>query len=253
MVGLDTPSGFINVSTSNVEMIGGFVNGSDETQFLQLFDFSHNNEAFLLNGLINPNFLNSTYETRFRIKSDWNNSFVYVKTQENLSRNYGFDVVLRGKFEIAKVKYYTEDIQDELYVYAVDSSSVISISFEIINTDYSNIPVPNLNLYGILDIQGKIGELNQSLPSIISAFDENNTHFYQLAIPPANLDPNEYQISIFTKTAITNDLMVGVLAPGFRIISTFNPQFPITLHEGLLLIMAVVFMGLLYQNLKKRD
>jgi hypothetical protein len=253
MVGLDTPSGFINVSTSNVDMMGGFVNGSDETKFLQLFDFSHNNESFFLNGLINPNFLNSTYGTRFKIKSDWNNSFVYVKTQGNLSMNYDFDVSLKGKFEIENVRYYTEEIQDELYVYAIDSSSVISISFEIINTDYSNIPVPNLNLYGILDIQGKIGDLNQSLPSIISAFDENNTHFYQLAIPPANLDLNDYQISIFTKTAIANDLMVGVLTPGFRIISTFNPQFPIALQDGFLLIMVVIFMGLLYQNLKKKD
>ena len=249
-VGFDTPFGFINNSDYEIDLVGGLVNGSEENTFLQLFDYEQRNETLFLSSLINPNFPNDTLETRFKIKSEWNNSYVFIRNPVNLTRNLRYEMSLEGEFLISNVKYYTNEMRDGLYVYAIDTTSVLSISFEVVNTAYStNISIPQLDLYGILEWKS----YNQSLPSIISAYDENNTHIYQLAIPPSSLSPADYQINIFAKTAITKDLMIGTLSPGFRIINSFSPKAPITLHESFLLVMAIIFFGLSYVSLRKKN
>jgi len=161
------------------------------------------------------------------------------------------DLVLSGEFSITSTQYYGKDKQGEYNVYAIDSSSVITVSFEVVNSEFNNIPVPNINLYGILDIDGKPGKLNQSLPSITSAIEDGETHIYLLSIPPANLKANTYVITVYSTTGISRNLEIGVLSPGFKVVSTLTPSPIIQLHEALILIMVISFIGLAYLNLKR--
>ncbi|MHA2389176.1 MAG: hypothetical protein ACXACW_10700, partial [Candidatus Hodarchaeales archaeon] len=117
----------------------------------------------------------------------------------------------------------------------------------------NNIPVPNINLYGILDIEGKPGRLNQSLPSITSAIGDSDTHLYLLSIPPANLASNTYEITVYSTTGISPNLKIGTLSPGFKVVSTLTPSPIIQLHEALILIMVITFIGLVYLNLKRNS
>jgi hypothetical protein len=251
-VGFETPSGLVNMTVDNsTDILGGIVNNSHEEAFLQTFDLRNNNDSYNLESYVNPNLIASTYGTRFKIKSEWNNSYIFLRSVENPSRKMNYDITLDGEFSIVNTTYYTTDMQDEYYVYAKDSASVISISFNVINTAYENIPVPFLNLYGILDYQGRLGDLNQSLPSVSSAFDENNNHIYLISIPPSGLESKTYQISVFTTSSIHPDYVVGLLSPGFKIISTFNPVPIIRIHEIFILVMLLTFIGLIYLNLKR--
>jgi hypothetical protein len=152
---------------------------------------------------------------------------------------------------ITDVTYLASEESDGLSAYALDTTSVVLISFQINNKRLINIPVPNLNLYGLLDIQGKTGSLNQSLPSITSAIYQNGTSLYQLSIPPTNLKPNKYEIFIYTWTAIKPHLKIGQLNPGFKIVKTFNPRPIIQLHEALILISGLGVVVLSYLNFRK--
>ncbi len=174
-----------------------------------------------------------------------------IKDPSDNSEAKKFDLTLEGDFSI-DTTYYSNTISSGLPTYSLEDS-VITVIFEIRNTLYEDIPVPYLNLYGLLDIQGKIGTLNKSLPSITSAIDENGTDIYLLSIPTSSLDPNTYQISIYTRTAISTNLKIGSLLPGFKLVSTFNPTPFIQLHEALIVILGVIFIGLLYLNFKKKS
>ncbi|MHA2052519.1 MAG: hypothetical protein ACW99F_02875 [Candidatus Hodarchaeales archaeon] len=253
-VGFNTPSGLVNMTVdSSTDILGGIVNNSQEESFLQSFDFKNDNESFYLGAYVNPNLFASTYGTRFKIKSEWNNSFIFLRNFDNISRNMNYNITLTGEFSIVNTTYYTTDMdtQNEYYVYAKDSASVISISFNIINTAFNNIPVPFLDLYGILDYEGNPGDLNQLLPGITSAFDENNSHINLLSIPPSGLDAKTYEIRVFTSSSIHPDYFVGLLSPGFKIISTFNPDPLITIPELFILVMLIIFFSLIYLNLKR--
>ncbi|MHA1969167.1 MAG: hypothetical protein ACW964_15385, partial [Candidatus Hodarchaeales archaeon] len=81
--------------------------------------------------------------------------------------------------------------------------------------------------------------------------DQNGTSIYILTIPITNLVPETYTVSIFTRTAIATKSKIGNLVPGFTIVSTFSPKPLFQLHEALILITGLCFMGLLYLNLKK--
>jgi hypothetical protein len=206
-----------------------------------------------MSAYINPNLPEMTFETRFKIKIKWNNSYVDLRDPLNPLEPISINLTLSGSFSVTNVEYYNSDNLDGLPIYAIDTTSVITISFEVVNLDFSNIPVPNINLYGVLDIEGRIGKLNQSLPSITSAIGEKNTQIYVLSIPPASLAPNTYIISVYTSTGISPNLKIGVLNPGFKIVSTLNPSPIIQLHEALILIMTVTFFALLYFNLRRNS
>ncbi len=251
VVGIDTPSGIYNITDSEVDMIGGLVNISDETLFIQRFKMVQANESIFMSALINPNLAETTFGTRFKIRSEWNNSYVFARNPSDPLSNINYNITLSGDFAIINTQYYGINKQGDLNVYAIDTSSVITISFEVVNSEFNNIPVPNINLYGILDLQGKIGRLNQSLPSITSAIEEDGTQIYLLSIPPASLAPNTYEIAVYTTTGISPNLKIGNLAPGFKIVSTLNPNPIIQLHEAMILIMAITLIGLLYLNIKR--
>ncbi len=253
VVGISTPSGIYNITDANIDIIGGLVNVSEDLKFIQLFKIRQVNESVYMSASINPNLPETTFRTRFKIKTKWNNSYVDLRDPSDPLKQMSFNLTLSGNYAITNVEYYSLNNSDGLPVYAIDTASVISISFEVVNSEFSNIPVPNINLYGILDIKGKIGRLNQSLPSITSAIKENNTHIYVLSIPPASLTPNTYTISVYTSTGISPNLKIGDLDPGFKIVSTLTPDPIIELHEALILIMTVTFVTLLYFNLRRNS
>ncbi|MHA1512635.1 MAG: hypothetical protein ACTSRJ_01045 [Candidatus Hodarchaeales archaeon] len=250
-IGFDTPSGILNISESDIKLLVGIFNNSNEDLFIQIFDILQINETFYASALINPNLQAKIYETRFQLISEWNDSFISIKDPSEISEAIKFDLSLEGNFSI-HTTYYSNNINAGVPTYSLEDS-VVTISFEVRNSLFQNIPVPYLNLYGILDIQGKIGKLNRSLPSITSAVDENGTNIYLLSISTSNLDPDTYEISVYTRTAISSHLKVGSLLPGFKLISTFNPAPLIQLHEALIIILGVVFVGLLYLNFKKKS
>ncbi|MHA2108584.1 MAG: hypothetical protein ACW99R_12810 [Candidatus Hodarchaeales archaeon] len=252
-IGINTPSGTYNITDSEVDVIGGIVNVSEEVVFLQRFKMVQVNESIFMSGSINPNFVKTTFGTRFKIKSDWNKSYVYLRNPTNPSININYGIALSGDFSITNTQYYGTNKQGDYHVYAIDTSSVITISFEVINSEFNNIPVPNINLYGILDIEGKPGRLNQSLPSITSAIGDSDTHLYLLSIPPANLASNTYEITVYSTTGISPNLKIGTLSPGFKVVSTLTPSPIIQLHEALILIMVITFIGLVYLNLKRNS
>jgi hypothetical protein len=232
----------------NVTVTSGLVNNTEPDSFIQLFQTTQRNNTLYAIGLINPNLPNSTFGTRFQIQSEWNNTFVFLRT--NISNIAAYNFSLNGEFVITDVTYLASEESDGLSAYALDTTSVVLISFQINNKRLVNIPVPNLNLYGILDIQGT-GSLNQSLPSITSAIFQNGTSLYQLSISPTNLKPNKYEISIYTWTAIKPHLKIGQLNPGFKIVKTFNPRPIIQLHEALILISGLGVVVLSYLNFWK--
>jgi hypothetical protein len=249
-IGFDTSGGILNITESDTKLMVGLFNNSNEDLYIQVFDIFQSNETFYASALINPNLRARAYETSFKIASEWNNSFVSIKDPSDTSEAGKFDLTLEGAFSL-EASYYSNSITSGLPTYSLEDS-VITITFEVTNTLYENIPVPYLNLYGYLDIQEKIGALNQSLPSITSAIDENGTHVYLLSISTSNLNPNKYEISIYTRTAISSDLKIGSLLPGFKLISTFNPAPVIQLHEALIVIFSGTFIGLLYLNFRKK-
>ncbi len=253
VVAISTPFGIYNITDSDVNMIGGLVNNSDETEFIQRFKVVQVNESIFLSAYINPNLVETTFGTRFKIKSEWNDSYVYIRNPSDPSHNMNFNLTLSGEFSITNIEYYSLNEEDGLPIYALDTASVITISFEVVNSEFNNIPVSNINLYGILDIEGKLGKLNQSLPSITSAIDDNGTHIYLLSIPPASLDPNTYVVSVYSTTGISPNLKIGDLEPGFKIVSTLTPTPIIKLHEALILIMVITMIGLLYVNLRRNS
>ncbi|UCG89640.1 MAG: hypothetical protein JSU57_03970 [Candidatus Heimdallarchaeota archaeon] len=252
-IGFKFNSTINNVTDESVVVMGGLVNNTQPLSYIQLFQTSYHNNTLSLTGLINTNLPNTTLGTRFQILSEWNNSYVYLRNPVNTVKHAVYNFSLIGTFEIRDINYVATEISDGLYQYALDTTSVISISFQVYNNELENIPipVPNLNLYGILDIQNKVGTLNQSLPSVTSGVDQNKTMIYLLSIPTSNLSPNNYEISIYTWTAIRNHLKIGTLLPGFSIIKTFSPQPIIQVHEVLILISGLILIVLIYLNVKK--
>lgn len=253
VVGFKSNTIIYNVTDEEIVIKGGFTNITQPSSYIQLFQTSYSNETLFLSVLTNNNLPNTTYGTRFQILSEWNNSFVYLRNPIALGRYVAYNFSLVGTFKIEDITYLSTEMSNELYCYALDTTSVISISFKIFNNELKDqdIPVPNLNLYGILDIQTKSGTLNQSLPSITSAIDQNGTAIYFLSIPSSNLDPNDYEILVYTWSAISSHLFIGQLSPGFKIIKTFSPRPLIQLHEALLLITGLILIMLGYLNLKK--
>ncbi|MFX0122807.1 MAG: hypothetical protein ACFFAE_04160 [Candidatus Hodarchaeota archaeon] len=253
MIGFKSNSIIYNVTDERVVVKGGFTNITQPSSFIQLFQTSRSNKSLFLSGLINSNLPNVTFGTRFSILSEWNNSYVSLRNPLNPVRNAAYNFSLIGTFKIKDIIYVATEMSNGLYCYALDTTSVISISFKIINTGLNDheIPVPNLNLYGLLDVQDKSGTLNQSLPSIISAVDQNGTAIYILSIPTSNLDQNDYEILVYSWSAIKNHLFIGRLSPGFKIIKTRFPQPIFQLHEVLILLTGLTFILLAYLNLKK--
>ncbi|MFX1515292.1 MAG: hypothetical protein ACFFC6_03225 [Promethearchaeota archaeon] len=252
-IGFKHNSSVYNVTNERVIVKGGLTNITQPSSFIQLFQISQSNETLFLNGLINSNLPNTTFGTRFQIFSEWNESYVYLRDSLNPEISAAYNFSLIGTFKIENISYVATEMSNDLFCYALDTTSVISISFRIINTELENynIPVPNLNLYGILDIQNKRGTLNWSLPSITSATDQNGIPIYFSSIPTSNLNPNSYEIMIYSWSAIKEYLFIGELSPGFKIIKSFSPQPIIQLHEALILIAGIVFILLVYLNLKK--
>jgi hypothetical protein len=242
-----------NVTNERIIVRGGFTNITQPTSYIQLFQSEYSNESIFLSELVNNNLPNTMFGTRFQILSEWNNSYVYLRNPLNPVKEASYNFSLIGTFEIKDINYIATEMSNGLYCYALDSTSVISISFKVFNTELNNvdIPVPNLNLYGILDIQNKTGTLNQSLPSITSATDQNGTAIYFLSISTSDLTQNDYEIMVHSWSAIKNNLFIGRLSPGFKIIRTFSPQPIIQLHEVLILITGLIFILLAYLNLKK--
>ncbi len=249
-IGFATSGGILNITEPDTKLMVGLFNYSNEDLFIQIFNIFQSNETFYASALINTNLRAKTYGTSFKITSEWNDSFVLIKDPSNTSEARKFDLTLEGSFSL-DASYYSNSITSGLPTYSLEDP-VITIAFKVKNTLYENILVPYLNLYGYLDIQGRVGTLNQSLPSITSAIDENGAHIYLLSISTSNLDPNTYEISIFTRTAISSNLKIGSLLPGFKLISTFNPTPIIQLHEALIVILGVIFIGLLYLNFRKK-
>ncbi|MFW9903085.1 MAG: hypothetical protein ACFFFH_02020 [Candidatus Thorarchaeota archaeon] len=242
-----------NVTNERIKVRGGFTNITQPTSYIQLFQIKYSNESLFLSELINNNLPSTTFGTRFQILSEWNNSYVYLRNSLNPDKNVAYNFSLIGTFKIKDINYIATEMSNGLYCYALDSTSVISISFKVFNTELNDIdiPVSNLNLYGILDIQKKSGTLNQSLPSITSAIDQNGTAIYFLSISTSDLDPNDYDIMVYSWSAIKNNLFIDQLLPGFKIIRTFSPQPIIQFHEALILITGLIFIFLAYLNFKK--
>lgn len=243
-------------SVEDVESVtvkGGLVNNSHPSSFVQLFQISHRKNILSLTGLINTNFPNDTLGTRFQIKSEYNNSYSYIRNPVDSVKHAAYNFSLIGTFEIREINYVATEISNGLYQYALDTTSVISVSFKVFNNELDDTPiqVPSLHLYGILAIQNKIGTLNQSLPGVTSGVDQNGTTIYFLSIPTSGLSTNKYEISIYTWTAIRNHLKIGNLYPGFSIIKTFSPQPIIQVHEVLILISGLVLIVLIYLNVRK--
>ena len=252
-IGYKSDSTVNNVTNEKIKVRGGFTNITQPTSYIQRFQIKYSNESLFLSELINNNLPNTTFGTRFQILSEWNNSYVYLRNSLNPVKNAAYNFSLIGTFQIKDIKYIATEMSNGLYCYALDSTSVISISFKVFNTELNNfdIPVPNLNLYGLLDIQNKSGTLNQSLPSITSATDQNGTAIYFLSISTSNLAQNDYEIMVYSWSAIKSNLFIGRLSPGFKIIKTFSPQPILQLHEALILITGLIFILLAYLNLKK--
>ncbi|MFX1504926.1 MAG: hypothetical protein ACFFDC_02320 [Promethearchaeota archaeon] len=241
-----------NVTNERIIVRGGFTNITQPTSYIQLFQTKYSNESLFLSELVNNNLPNTTFGTRFQIVSEWNDSYVYLRNSLNPIKNAAYNFSLIGTFKIKDINYVATELSNGLYCYALDSTSVISISFKVFNTELNDvdIPVPNLNLYGILDIHNKSGTLNKSLPGITSATDQNGTAIYFLSISTSDLDPNDYEIMVYSWSAINTNLFISQLSPGFKIIRTFNPPI-IQLHEALILITGLIFIILAYLNVKK--
>jgi hypothetical protein len=240
-----------NISKESINVQGGLVNNTTPSSYIQQFDTIQRNETIYISGLINPNLPTTIFGTRFQIKCEWNNSYVYLREPDNLSNNIGYNFTLHGNFEISNVVYSATTQSNGLYEYALDTTPVFNVSFQVINAEYENIPVPNLKLYSILDLQDSIGALNKTLPGIALGYDANGTLLYILSITTVDLSPNDYIISIYTATAISDDLLIGNLFPGFKIIDSFSSKPLIQLHEALIIISGLLFIILLYLNLKK--
>ncbi len=253
VIGFKSNSIIYNVTDERIVVKGGFTNITQPTSFIQLFQTSRSNETLFLSGLINNNLPNTTYGTRFQILSEWNNSYVFLRNPMNPVRYAAYNFSLVGTFKIKDIIYVATEMSNGLYCYALDTTSVISISFKIINIEFKDldISVPNLNLYGILDVQNKSGTLNQTLPSITSAVDQNGTAIYFLSISTSSLDQYDYEILVYSWSSIKSHLYIGQLSPGFKIIKTFSPRPIIQLHEALILITGLTFILLAYLNLKK--
>ena len=250
-IGFDTPFGILNISEPDMNLMVGLFNLSTEEVFIQVFDILQDDETFYASALINPNLATKTYGTHFKLTSEWNNSFILIKDPLDTSEAKKLEFTLEGDFSI-DTTYYSSTMSEGFPTFSLEDS-VVTISFEVRNTLFENIPVPYLNLYAFLDIHGKSGSLNQSLPSLTSAVDENGTDIYLLSIPTSSLNPNTYEISVYTRTAISPNLKIGSLLPGFKLVSTFNTKPFIQLHEALIAILGVVFIGLLYLNFKKKS
>ena len=250
-IGFKSNSTINNVTDEGVVVTGGLVNNTLPSSFIQKFQTSHHNNTFFLSEKINTNLPNDTFGTRFQIQSEWNNSYVYLRNPDDLASHAAYNFSFIGTFEIQDINYVATEIIDDLYRYALDTTSIISISFKITNSKQYNISVPNLNLYGILEIQNEIGGRNQSLPSVTSAVDQNGTMVYLLSIPTSGLSTKEYKITIYSWTAIEDNLMIGELLPGFSIIKTSSSQPIFQIHEILILIVGLIFIVLIYLNLKK--
>ncbi len=242
-----------NITNDSIVFIqGGLVNNTATTRYIQQFDIMQKNETVYASALVNSNLPAITFGTRFQIRNEWNNSFVYLRDITNISKQIGYNFSLKGTFEITNVNYIASEYSGGLYKTALDSTSVLTITFKVTNADYQDITVPNLNLYAILDLDGNIGALNKSLPRITLGNDKNGTIFYLLTIPITNLDPDTYTVTIFTRTAIIDNSKIESLVPiSFMIVRTFSPKPLIQLHEALILVTGVSFMILLYLNLKK--
>ncbi|UCE12931.1 MAG: hypothetical protein JSV04_12155, partial [Candidatus Heimdallarchaeota archaeon] len=193
----------------------------------------------------------TSFGTKFQIKSDWNDSYIFLRDPVNTDEFAAYNFSLTGNLVIKDVTYIPTEKSEGLYYYALDTTSVLSISFEVANSDLQNISVPNLNLYGVLDIKDNVGALNQSLPSITSGVNQNGTPIYLLSISTTGLKPNKFEITIYTWTAITDHLKIGHLLPGFKITKTFSPPPLIQLHEALILVTGLIFIILAYLNLRK--
>jgi len=252
IVGFSTPDGVNEVINSSlISIYAGIINNSIPTQYIQNYKVVYSNESIHISAQVNPNLPVATFGSRFRIKSEWNNSFVFIRDPINMSNPLSYNFTLDGNLIITEVNYITSIYEDGLSTFALDTTSVLSISFRIGNEKFNNISVPNLNLYGILDYLENPGKFNQSLPSITTALDQNKSAIYFSAFPTTSLFPNKYEITIYTRTALKVNTLVGKLYPGFKIIKTFNPQPPIQPHELIIIILGISFIGLAYVNVKK--
>ncbi len=250
-IGFKSNSAINNVTDEDVVVRGGLVNITQPSSFIQPFQASKHNKTLSLSGLINTNLPNTTFGTRFLIQSEWNNSDIFLRNPANTDEHAAYNFSLNGNFMITDVTYSPTEKSEGLFSYALDTTLVLNISFKVTNSDLMNISVAKLNLYGILDIKDNIGTLNQSLPSISSGVDQNGTPIYLLSMPTADLKPKKYEVTIFTRTAITDNLEIGQLLPGFIIIKTSSQRVIIQPHEALILVVGLIFIILAYLNLKK--
>ncbi len=250
-IGFKSSLSINNITKESITILGGLVNNINPASFIQQFDISQRNETTFASGLIDPNLPATIYELRFQIKSEWNNSFVYIRDQDNISTFIGYNLTLQGELEIYNVAYSTTTQSEGLYEYALDSTPVFNVSFQIVNKNYQNIPVPNLNLYAILDLQDRLGTLNSSLPGVALGYSENRTLNYIVSISTISLSPDKYTISVYTETAISAKTEIGNLSPGFLIVKSFVSKPLIQFHEVLILISGIGFIILLSLNLKK--
>ncbi|MFW9777354.1 MAG: hypothetical protein ACFFE8_00790 [Candidatus Heimdallarchaeota archaeon] len=251
-VGFKTPSSINNITSTTVFVQAGLVNNSQPSVYLQIFQTSYSSNLIVFSSLINPNLASGTYGTRFQIKSDWNNSYVSLHdfTDNSLDASYNFTFL--GDLTLKNVVYPETIVASGLPTYARDSTTILAIEFEVYNIAYeTDIAVPDLNLYGILDIQGSVGGLNQSLPSITTSPSTRGLTTYRITVPYFALNPGDYQITIFTWTAIHAHLEIGELSPGFKVVDTFSPQGFIQLHEAAIIGAAIIGIILLYLNVKR--
>lgn len=249
-VGFEANNNINNLSEARVVTKAGLVNNSKPLTFIQTFKITQENDTLILTDEIDPNFPIGTYGSRFQILSEWNNSFIYLRNLLNISENAAYNFTIDGDFALTDITYWGGQKSNGEYSYALDVDSIITVTFRVSNSKKDNILVANLNLYGILKIEGD-PDFNKSLPSITSAIDESGLSLYQLSIPLSGIKTKDYRISIYTWTSINNNYLIGTLGSGFSVVKTHTPKPIIQLHELLILIagLGVIILG--YLNFRK--
>lgn len=251
-IGFITDSGINYRTNDTINIKGGLINNSIPKAYIQLLNTIIDNDSIVLRGMISTNLPKETFGSRFQIKSEWNGSYIYLLDPNNINRSIGYNFTLDGQFLISDINYIGGTLSRGLFTYALDTTTTVIISFRVVNGKLDNISIANLNLYAILDILDDESDLiNQTLPSITEGRDANDTSIYFLSVPITNLKPKDYQISLYTKTAFSKNLLIGQLLPGMKIVTKLSPQPLFQVHEVLILIGVGFLAILLYLNLKR--
>ena len=235
---------------ANDVLIAFLTNASNLEDVVDVFNTQVINASlnrFNVTLMLNPNLQNDDYAISFKVKLPTNESFVFIRDVNDNARSIlNLTLTYKASFEAVDFSLRSSDGTPIPENSIAREEGFAVIAFKVQTTDNTATFVPNLSLYAILR------DANGNNVSVLAVAYVASSSEYQLVFSLLSLESGQYQIDIYTVSAIKPDTKINKETFSFAVFE--EQQLPIEpiIQAGVLVTLVIISAVVLYLNYRVR-